>query len=226
MENCVKPMVQSWKRGTIVTLSNFETAVNTSIEGYMTSKRAEAVMRSAIDPWSEELMKRIQADLDEIARKYRVNLGSMQLNGLLVSGAGAGDVKMVSAFMTTIQALVTVITTVVCGMICGGAGVALLSSLGPAAPFVGAIIGFLTALKGTQYAKEKVMNVDLPLPVRMLMPTKLICSNLTRQKIISGISDSIQNSPEMNDKLVKQIAGIIDDAITETLQQCEVRFVA
>ena len=109
-----------------------------------------------------------------------------------------------------LHAIVTVITSVVAAMICGGSGVALLGA-GPVGMVIGGILAAAAAILGKKFMKDAVMSLPMPKLMRRLFPDS---------------AGSLNADAGLMADLVEQVGRIIDDSLTELIRDSEGRIVA
>ena len=176
-------------------------------------------------PWAEALLAKVQEDLDEMARRNKVAPGTLREGTLLVSADTTGEIDVAAQIVNVLHAIVTVITSVVAAMICGGSGVALLGA-GPVGMVIGGILAAAAAILGKKFMKDAVMSLPMPKLMRRLFPDSLITSEANQRKTAAMLAGSLNADAGLMADLVEQVGRIIDDSLTELIRDSEGRIVA
>ena len=178
MEKAVKPVLLDWQNGKIATLHDMQLALHDQIRIYLYSEEAKAVLYEPVSNWlftvSEELEQRTSA----ICRRYHIPERSLGISSALSASdfhllekLNAKDVLSGDS-LTWTAVFVESIISVIIAMACGGSGVVLISE-GPVGMLIGFLLSFLVlALShamGKKALDEKLMNADLPLPLRRMV---------------------------------------------------------
>ena len=225
MGGCVLTTFHAWRDGDVDTLRDFESVAAEAIRAYILSAEGRSVISEACAPWAESLLAVVQEDLDDMARKHKVAPGTLREGTLMVSTEADGQIDVAAQIVTVMHAIVTVITSVVAAMICGGSGVALLGA-GPVGLVIGGIVAAAAVILGKSFVKDAVMGMNIPRLLRRLFPESLICSEGNQRKAAAMIAESLNADTGLMADLVEQVGRIIDDSLTGLIRDSEGRIVA
>ena len=227
MQRCVLPAFRAWQSGEMDTLQDFEDQAGEAVDAYLRSAEGQQVISGACTPWAHELMNRVQAALDDIAGKHGVNLGRLQTGRIRFSSTGEeiSTANVASSLVMIVQTVVTLITSVVMGMLCGGSGAALVST-GPLGIIVGIIIALAASILGSSVVRKMVMDMRIPKPLRRLFFESAITTPANQAHINDIIRDALTADADCINELTRQISEHIDDNLIALLRDSEVQFVA
>ncbi|MEE3377863.1 MAG: hypothetical protein VZR35_05225, partial [Lachnospiraceae bacterium] len=121
--------------------------------------------------------------------------------------------------------LIDTIISVIVGLLCGGSGVALVSS-GPTGIIAGAVVTLLVLLLGKKPMQEMLLRADIPVPMRKLIPKKRLAERL------ADLTDDIRNSfytslekeknEEISSRMVREISEQIETCLMRMAEIVEV----
>lgn len=227
LKRCVLKAFQAWRDNRIDTLQHFEDKCGQAIAQYLKSAEGQQAVEDACKPWTQMLMGEIQKDLDDIARKHNVSLGQLQA-GRVRFGRGSEEVTapdVAGQLVAAVQAVVTVITSVVLAMICGGAGTALIAS-GVMGIVAGVIIAAAAVFFGKDVVKGAVMNLNIAPMLRKLLPDSTVVSSRNQTKTAAMLCAALSGDENLTRDLSRQISTLIDASLAELLRNSEVQIVA
>lgn len=193
IDESVLPLVRQWKCGGISTLKELETQMTDRAQRVLSSSLAQEILAPAIALWTEGLVKRLQTMIDPICDQYEVPRKQMNLQ---LSSLSSTSVELSAAELTglpIIGAVVSLVTGMLGGLICGGSGMALLAA-GPLGFLAGAVIGTAASLLGWNALSSTLMKADLPLILRTLPLDKRLASDSFRHELKKRFLDAV--SPE------------------------------
>lgn len=111
--------------------------------------------------------------------------------------------------------LINTIISVLVGLLCGGGGIAILSS-GISGIVAGTILSLLILLLGKQKMQSLFMNMDIPGPMRRIVPRGHFENRLGRMadEIKTGFLRSLEGDKS------GELAGRLTGEISEQIEQC------
>ena len=227
INRCVLQTFRLWRSGELETLRDFETRTGEAITDYLRSAQGRLVVESACKTWTHTLMDQVQKALDEIARRHGMSLGRLQAGSIRLGSDDTdfGADGAASNFVTIVQAMVTVVTSVVLGMICGGSGAALVAA-GPLGVIVGVIIALAASIVGGGIVRETMMSLRIPRPVRLLFPEAAITTQGNQKRTAESILKVLTEDEAFVGNLASQISALIDENLASLIRDSEVKFVA
>ena len=221
--DCVNPCVEMWKEGRITTLNELSEQIEDGIRDLMMSDRMKREISLRTELWVKDLLPVIQKDIDAIAEKHRVRNNMLRLSGLTVNaGAGTPTGPAPTLDTTVIEWIMLTVTAVVCGMLCGGGGVALISA-GPIGIVVGALIGIGAAALGADAAEKMIKDADIPVFLRRMIGIKKIDTPAERERVSRSIIGGFKKDTRMVLDLSEQIGEAIDRGIQKAVDKAEAR---
>ena len=155
---------------------------------------ARDALTPALRSWLDEVGVQLQALVDPICDRYEVPRKEMALNLTAVSSGPERlplDAKGLTG-MNLIGALMTVIVSVLLGLLCGGSGVALIAA-GPLGFLAGALLGTAVSLFGMDAISGAMMKANLPLLLRKRNLVKHLRSDSTRKKLRDALEKELSN---------------------------------
>jgi len=227
MKRCVLKTFRLWKEGRLDTLQAFEEKTSEAVAAYLKSSEGQQAIEQACKPWTRALMAQVQTALDDIARRHGVSLGQLQA-GRIRLGSGGEDLDgldVAAQLIAVVQTLVTVITGVVMAMLCGGAGMALIAT-GVGGMVGGAVIAAAAGFLGREFVRDAVMNLNLPVLMRKLIPDSAISSPRNQTRTAESLCAALTADDDFTADLADQISRLIDSDLTGLLHSSEVQFVA
>ena len=192
IEEAAVPVVTDWQKGRIGTLAEMDAQLKQRVTEVLDSPMARDALTPALRSWLDEVGKQLQALVDPICDRYEVPRKEMALNLTAVSSGPEKlplDAKGLTG-MNLIGALMTVIVSVLLGLLCGGSGVALIAA-GPLGFLAGALLGTAVSLFGMDAISGAMMKANLPLLLRKRNLAKHLRSDSTRKKLRDALEKEL-----------------------------------
>lgn len=190
IDEAALPIARQWKRGAIATLSNMERQITDRVERVLTSDLAQEALTPALEAWSADIAKRLQALIDPICDAHNVPRKEMRI-GLTFAGAGQVNVSSDTwSGLSGVRTLMSILMSIIGGTLCGGGGLALLTT-GPLGFLAGAAIGAVASLLGWGAVSKMLMKADLPLLLRNVPIEKRLQSDQTRHELRKRLLQTI-----------------------------------
>lgn len=196
IEEAAVPVVTDWQKGRIGTMEEMDAQLKQRVTEVLDSPMARDALTPALRNWLDEVGTQLQALVDPICDRYEVPRKEMALNLTAVSSGPEKlplDAKGLTG-MNLIGALMTVIVSVLLGLLCGGGGVALIAA-GPLGFLAGALLGTAVSLFGMDAISGAMMKANLPLLLRKRNLVKHLRSDSTRKKLRDALEKEL-NSPD------------------------------
>ncbi|MBQ3425307.1 MAG: Hsp70 family protein [Clostridia bacterium] len=210
------PVFDRWRRGDIARLSEIDDIVQREIESWLHSDEAQALLVRPISEWLKPVAYDIEEKTMPICVRHNVPYRSMSLNSYFSLSdidirIDAREVFAVEGFTWLINAIISIIV----GLICGGSGLAVISS-GVSGILAGAILSLLILFIGKDRMQKLFMNMDVPVPMRKLVPRGHFEARIDR--MTEEIKDSFYSSLENNRNT--EITKRLTTEITQQIEQC------
>ena len=186
------PVVTDWQKGRIGTMEEMDAQLKQRVTEVLDSPMARDALTPALRSWLDEVGTQLQALVDPICDRYEVPRKEMALNLTAVSSGPEKlplDAKGLTG-MNLIGALMTVIVSVLLGLLCGGSGVALIAA-GPLGFLAGALLGTAVSLFGMDAISGAMMKANLPLLLRKRNLVKHLRSDSTRKKLLDALEKEL-----------------------------------
>lgn len=196
IEEAAVPVVTDWQKGRIGTMEEMDAQLKQRVTEVLDSPMARDALTPALRSWLDEVGTQLQALVDPICDRYEVPRKEMALNLTAVSSGPEKlplDAKGLTG-MNLIGALMTVIVSVLLGLLCGGSGVALIAA-GPLGFLAGALLGTAVSLFGMDAISGAMMKANLPLLLRKRNLVKHLRSDSTRKKLRDALEKEL-SSPD------------------------------
>lgn len=192
IEEAAVPVVTDWQKGRIGTMEEMDAQLKQRVTEVLDSPMALDALTPALRNWLDEVGTQLQALVDPICDRYEVPRKEMALNLTAVSSGPEKlplDAKGLTG-MNLIGALMTVIVSVLLGLLCGGGGVALIAA-GPLGFLAGALLGTAVSLFGMDAISGAMMKANLPLLLRKRNLVKHLRSDSTRKKLRDALEKEL-----------------------------------
>ena len=110
------------------------------------------------------------------------------------------------------------IISIIVGLICGGSGIAMISS-GPEGIVAGAAVSLLVLILGKKRMEKAFMNADIPKPMRRIIPKNAFRSRI--DSVSARVEETFYSNLETDKN--EEIIGQMVDAIALEIETCLTR---
>ena len=226
LKEAALPVFTRWRSGAIRKLSDIDEIMKKEIELWLHSDKAQEILARPVSEWLKPVAYDIEEHVMPICVKYDVPYHAMSLTSYLSLSdinikIDAKDVFAVKEITWLINAIISIIV----GLICGGSGIALISS-GISGIAAGAVISLLILLLGKEKMQKALMDMDIPVAVRKLTPASHL-ENRT-EKLSADIKANLfenlekEKSEEITERMVAQISDQIEQFLTKMAEIVEI----
>ncbi len=224
IHDVVLKVLGDWKKGEIKSINDMETPIIERTNLLLSGLKEIPEIGPAIDDWCQKLFARVQPQLDEICRKHDVDRAMMSLN-YLSSIEGPDQVNILFE-NPTISGIVYVITGTVSAILCGGGGLALLTT-GIPGILIGAILGLAVAYFGKKVIASQINKVDLPLFSRKVIfrTFKSSFSSARQRRAIEEALLKTMSKGEFEEMLQNEVTVSIENQIMKLAKNVEMPIV-
>jgi len=169
IDDVVMPIFERWRSGELSTLTDADKALQADLEAYLRTERAMQKLVAPIAAWLRPVAEDLEEYTVPICVRHHVPYQALSLR----SGLSAEDIDIrleaKSLFpVEEITWLIDSIISLLVGLLCGGSGVALISS-GPVGIVAGASASLLLLLLGRERMEQALLAADMPKPMRKLV---------------------------------------------------------
>ena len=211
------PVFDRWRDGQIRRLCDVDDELQKSITAFLSSEEARRCLHEPVAKW----LGTVSSDLEQytlpICVRHHVPHSALTLQTYLSSEdidihLEAKDIFAVGELTWLIDAIISILV----GLLCGGSGIALLSSGLPGIAG-GAVISLLVLLLGKGKMEKVLLKMDIPGPARHLIPRSAFSNRMEtlRDEVKISFCESLLN--EKNSEITKRMAGDISGQIETCL---------
>lgn len=214
LDEAILPVAEQWKQGSLATMAEMNDLIGKRATCVLASPLAAEALAPALQSWLAKLTEPLQALINPICDRYDIPRKQMKLN-LAAVGEGiiinAGEFTQ-SNFAGTVLGLTISLLT---GALCGGGGIALITS-GPLGFLAGIAIGAILSLLGQGTLTRALSHVHVPLLIRQGLPIeKRLCSENTHHRLAAAIQKELSHSEspfqtQLADNFTKAFRGYIN----------------
>lgn len=224
-DNIAEPVFKRWRSGSIETINDIAVEIQRTTGEYFQSAEMKAALEPYVLEWLKQLRPQLEALTDPICDRYDLPRTALRFNGSLMFTPGEIDISsgQIISF-EGIKVLIDVIVASVFAMIMGGTETALIAT-GPIGLIIGAILGLIVAVIGSQAADKKLRTMNLPKGVRKLFSEKRFHASLERKQedfafaIFDRLmSDLEKPTPEIT-KMIDDIADCLETQLRDMLNK-------
>ena len=220
------PVFDRWRDGEIARLSDIDGIVQTEIEAWLHSDEAQALLVKPIAAWLKPVAYDVEEKTMPICVRHNVPYRAMSLNSYF--SLSDVDIRIDAKDVFAVEGLTWLINTIISiivGLICGGSGLAVVSS-GISGILAGTILSLLILLLGKDKMQQVFMNMDIPKPMRKLVPRSHFEARVERltEEVKSNFYSNLENekNAEITERMVTEITAQIEQCLTKMAQVVEI----
>ena len=209
LKEAVLPCIIRWREGKIKRLCDIDQA-----------------LEDEITAWMKQISYALETETQPICIRYNVPYRALSLSSYLSLSdidirIDARNVFAVEEITYMIDAIVTVLVS----LLCGGGGIALISS-GLPGVVAGIVISALVLALGKDKMQETLLKTNLPVPFRRLMPMSYFDTRLERisEQVRDQFMESLseERNEEISARMITDISGQIEDCLVRMAQIVEI----
>lgn len=213
------PVFDRWRDGDIRTLADIDGVMQKEIEAWLHSDDAQALLVKPIADWLKPVAYDVEEKTMPICVKHNIPYRALSLNSYFALSdidihIDAREVFAVEELTWLINGIISVIV----GLICGGSGLAIVSS-GISGIVVGAIGSLLILFLGKDKMQEMFMHADILRPVRKLVPRAHFEQRVERltEEVKASFQSKLER--EKNAEITARMAAEISQQIEQCLSR-------
>lgn len=224
IHDVVMKVLADWKKGEIRSINDMEKPIIERTALLLSGLKEIPEICPAIDDWCKKLFARVQPQLDEICRKHDVDRACMSLS-YIKSIQGPDQVNILFE-NPALSGIAYVITGAVSAAICGGGGIALLTT-GLPGILIGAVLGIAVAYFGKKVIAAQINKADLPMFTRAIVyrAFKGSLSSARQRRVIEEKLLETMDRPEFEKTLETEVTISIEDQIMKLARNVEMPIV-
>ncbi len=217
LENAALPVFEKWRSGEIRRLSDTDDAMQQAIEAYLRTEEAKELLVRPVAGWLRPVAEELEEYTVPICIRHNVPYTALSLSSYLrLSDIDIRiDAKNVFA-VEEITWMIDSIISLMVGLLCGGSGIALISS-GPTGIIAGMTLSLAVLMLGKGKMEEALLQADLPKLLRRIVPKNSVQGRMkdVSASVRSSLYDSLEK--EKNEEIAERLTGEISSQIEQCL---------
>ncbi|MCR5295584.1 MAG: hypothetical protein K6E30_10520 [Lachnospiraceae bacterium] len=226
LEKAVLPVIYRWRDGSIRRLSDIDEALEREISAFLHTEEAKKLLVKPVTAWLKPVAYALEELTVPICTRHNVPYRALSLSSYLA--LSEIEIKLDTKDVFAVEEMTWLMDTIISltvGLLCGGSGVALVSS-GPTGIIAGAVITLLVLLIGKKPMQEALLRMDIPTPMR-----KLISKKRLKERLFE-LTDDIRNAfytslekdknEEISSRMVREISEQIEACLMRMAEIVEV----
>lgn len=226
LEHVAIPVIDRWRDGSIDRLEDIDAILEKDIDAYLHSDGGRELLAKTVASWLKKVSYGLEEYTMPICVRHNVPFTALNLTSYLSLSDIDIHVEAKDLFaIEEITWLIDAIVSVVVGLLCGGGGLALIAS-GIQGILIGFVISALVLVLGREQMQDAFLKMNVPKPIRRLMPKSYLRSRADR---ISGeVKASLyakleqEKSKDITKKLVEDISSQIEMYLTKMAEVVEI----
>ena len=222
--------VALWRRGGVETIAELDALMEQKISRAFEGDAVAGRMEEDLKAWLHALMRTLEGDLTALCMRCGVPPERMSLSGTRVDAGLSGvKISLLDAMgMDVLSGLAGVVLAVIGAGLCGGGGVALVST-GPAGLIAGAAAGVLLAIVGRPGMEKALRKARIPLLARRLVTDSAVKKGLSRQRegmeqaVIRALADPANG---FSARICRNLAGTLGTQLEQMARNAEMSICA
>ena len=226
LTDVVLPVFDRWRSGEIRALKDIDGELEKDIEAWLHADKAQALMVKPIAEWLKPIAYEIEDQTMPICVRHNVPYKALSLSSYL--SLGDIDIRIDARDMFAVEGitwLINAIISIVVGLLCGGGGVALVSS-GIGGVVAGTIVSLLVLFLGKDKMQELFMKMDVPKHLRRLVPRGHFESRLGRieDEVRASLRRTLEDekNAEITERLTREISDQIEECLNKMAEIVEI----
>ncbi len=226
IRNAALPVVERWRMGDIEKLSEIDKILEKEIENYLHTDDAKNLMMRPIAAWLKKISYALEEYTIPICTKYNVPYSALSLNSYL--SLSDFEIKLDAKDLFAVDEvtwLIDTIITLIISFLCGGSGIAMISS-GPTGLLAGAIISLLVLALGKDKMQDAIVNANVPSVLRKIVGKSYFESRIYRLtiEVKNNIFKKLEKEKNtmMADRLVSDISAQIESCLIKMAEVVEI----
>lgn len=200
----IMPEFETWRSGEIKTLKGVTDNVNARLQYWLERGEGQMRVREIISEWYQEISPKIEALTTPICDRYGISTSAFRLDETVVAAGGllGEDKSPMGRVYDDIAGAIAVIIPVIIAAVLTVATVAVTWGIG----LVIAIVGVMLAAVFADAVRGKVLNADIPTPLRKLVLPDQVLTSLQgkKEEIQRDVVDAL-SQPENKTLLVENL---------------------
>lgn len=226
LEQVALPIMDRWREGIIEKLEDVDAVMGQEIEEYLHSEEGRALLAKTVGKWLQSVAYRLEEYTMPICIRHKVPHTALSLNSYL--SLSDMDIRVDAKDLFAVEEMtwmIDAIVSIVIGLLCGGSGIALISS-GIQGIVIGIVASALILAIGKEQMQGMLLKIKIPRPMRKLVPKSYLRSRMDR--ISREVRESLyhklekEKSEEITQRLVKEISVQIESCLSRMAEIVEI----
>ena len=224
--NAAVPVFSRWREGEIRRLSDTNVELEKEIEAFLKTETARSLMVRPVASWLKVVADELEEYTVPLCVRHDVPYTALSLKSYLPLTQIDVKIDARNVFaLEEITWMIDSIISVIVGLLCGGSGVALISG-GPVGIIAGALISLLVLFLGKGKMEEALLSVDLPRPMRKLVPKHSLEGRMDTiaASVRKNLFDSLEKeqNDEITDRMTEEVSAQIEACLTRMAEVVEI----
>ena len=226
LEQVAIPVIDRWRDGSIERLGDIDSILEKEIDVYLHSEDGRELMSKTVTSWLKKVSIGLEEHTMPICVRHNVPFTALSLTSYLSLTDIDIRVEAKDLFaIGEITWLIDAIVSVVVGLLCGGGGLALIAS-GIEGILIGFVISALVLILGREQMQGAFLKMNIPKPMRKLMPKTYLRSRADRisREVKASLYAKLEQekSEDITKKLVEDISSQIEICLTKMAEVVEI----
>ena len=226
LREAVLPVIDRWRSGEIEKLAQIDGILEEEITAWLHTEDARRLLTKPVTAWLRKVGYELEEHTVPICVRHNVPYRALSLTSYLAASEIDVRVEARSVFaVEEITWMIDTIISVLVGLLCGGSGVAVISS-GLPGIVAGAVLSLLVLRLGKDKMQEMILNANIPGAVRRLTPRKYYENRISH--ISEEVKESFRHSlateknEEITDRMADDISAQIEDCLMKMAEVVEI----
>ena len=226
IDEVVMPIFDRWRDGSLATLTEADQALQQDLETWLRTDGAMQKLVAPITAWLRPVAEDLERYTVPICVRHHVPYQALSLRSAL--SAEDIDIRLEARSIFPVEEITWLIDSIISlliGLLCGGSGVALVSS-GPVGILAGAGASLLLLLLGRKRMEQALLAADMPKPMRKLVTRSAfrarlnpIARSLRRELAVRFEKDK---NAEITARMVAEISQQIERCLGKMAEVVEI----
>ena len=226
LEQAVLPVIRMWRSGQIRTLAQIDERLQEEITAWLHSDAAHELLMKTVMTWLRPVSYALEEYTVPICVRHHIPYRSLSLNSYLSMSEVDFHIEAKSVFaVEEITWLIDTIITILVGLLCGGSGIALIAN-GLPGIMAGAVISFLLLFLGRERMQDALLQANIPVPMRRLLPMQHFESRIRRLsgQVKEDFYRTLENekNEEITERLIRDISDQIESCLIKMAEVVQV----
>ena len=226
LKNAAEPVFRRWRDGGIRRLADTDAEMQKAIEAYLHTEEARDLLIKPITAFLKPVADELEGHTIPICLKHHIPYRALSLNSYLSLSEldiriDAKDVFAVEEITWMIDSIISILV----GLLCGGSGIALITS-GPTGIIAGTVLSLMVLMLGKEKMEGALLKADIPGPMRKLLPKNAFRSRM--ESISKTVKENLYRSlekeknEEISARMTEEISLQIEECLTRMAEVVEV----